>query len=131
VLSVRFDWSEIVLNGTEIMSCDELSDKKIVAFAGIGNPYAFFTQAREHGLMLRDEIVLQDHAEPDTATMNRICRRIRDCGAEMILTTEKDCIKWLSLWPDDIPIAYPRLRTEFTEGGNEIERLIGSIVEKA
>ncbi|MDX9708348.1 MAG: tetraacyldisaccharide 4'-kinase [Trichloromonas sp.] len=71
------------------LSLDALRGKKLVAFAGIADPEAFFNDLRDQGLTLSETLAFPDHV-----TYNRAERdRINAAGGEALLTTEKDAVK--------------------------------------
>lgn len=68
---------------------DALRGKKLIAFAGIADPEAFFNDLRDQGLTLSETLAFPDHV-----TYNRPERaRIAAAGGEALLTTEKDAVK--------------------------------------
>lgn len=68
---------------------DELRGKRLVAFAGIADPEAFFSDLRSKGLTLSETLAFSDHVTYNRAEM----ARIKAAAGEVLLTTEKDAVK--------------------------------------
>lgn len=88
----------IALDGSSIPLAS-LRGKKGLAFAGIADPAAFFTELREQGLDLIDELAFSDHFEyPASAReeLQSLCSQ-----ADYLVTTEKDGVKLLGV---DFPV---------------------------
>ena len=96
-----------------------LAGKKVFAFCGLGNPESFFETIRGLGAELSGKLALNDHATYDAATLEAIIRAARACGAEMLLTTQKDFVKLRSL-PCDMEIRQLAVRMEITQGRQEL-----------
>jgi len=78
------------LNG-QVMSVAQLRGKKILAFAGIANPHAFFSSLTALGLSLTDSIDLADHVEYSPTLLQRLNEAAQT--ADVLITTEKDAVK--------------------------------------
>lgn len=68
---------------------DSLHGVRLVAFAGIAAPEAFFNDLRDKGLTLSETLAFPDHVTYNRAEINRITA----AGGEVLLTTEKDAVK--------------------------------------
>jgi tetraacyldisaccharide 4'-kinase len=68
-------------------------DKKVLAFAGIAAPEAFFTGLRAAGLNLVRCTSFPDHVVYQREQCDEIAEAMRICGAEVLVTTEKDGVK--------------------------------------
>jgi tetraacyldisaccharide 4'-kinase len=113
LLGVRFLWEPRPFGQREIASWDDLKDRALACFAGVGHPEAFFDQAIQHGLTLASRRAFPDHARPDPSRLRLILRDAKSHSSRAVLTTEKDAIKWAPLWPPDAPpLLFPRLRVE-------------------
>jgi tetraacyldisaccharide 4'-kinase len=118
LLGVRFQWDPAP-GGEGGFSCwNDLKGLPLLAFAGVGNPGAFFGQARELGLSLASEVAFPDHARPNSARLELLAGESRRAGAAAVLTTEKDAVKWAPLWTAPQPLVFPRL-TATLEGDLE------------
>jgi len=124
VIGVSFEWGEAVKSGLAGSPWSELTEKRAMAFAGVGNPSAFFSQAAGKGLQIVAKRALQDHAEPDASTLKALLAEGSAVDADFFLTTEKDAVKWLPLWPGEFPLVYPKLRARFDDPDGVLERLL-------
>lgn len=89
----------IPLSGGPLVSFDALRGKKIMAFAGIGEPEPFFEELRTLGLDVVRTIPFSDHAAYAPDQLAGLAAAFRACGAEYAVTTEKDGVKLHSLEP--------------------------------
>jgi len=114
------------------ISLDELAEKKVYAFCGIGNPDAFFQTLAELFLNIVGTKVYNDHHNYTDTDIETICRNGRYKQADMIITTQKDWVKTALLCMEkfDIPIAHLAVELEFIDGRQEIINLIESAVKK-
>jgi tetraacyldisaccharide 4'-kinase len=83
----------VPLAGGESLRLAAMRGKKLLAFAGIAEPGAFFDGLRSHGLDLVATINFPDHAVYDDAAIQEIMDRFATSGADMAITTEKDGVK--------------------------------------
>ncbi len=125
-VSARFEWEPAPLGSALFPSWKALGGVPVVAFAGVGHPESFFEQARAAGLSLSARVAFRDHARPTAARLRLILSRARETGAGAVLTTEKDAVKWAPLWPEGLPLVYPRLTT-LLEG--DVEELRARLAE--
>lgn len=103
---------------------DLIEGKKICAFAGIGNPATFQKTLASIGAEVVLFIPFPDHHHYREADVSLIGERARQCGAEMIVTTEKDKIK-LERFDAFLRSIYTlRIEMEFLSGGEDFERFI-------
>jgi len=110
-IHARFRWASS-LGPADSGSLASWRGRPLVAFAGVGNPAAFFEQALREQLDLVEQIPFPDHSRPTPERLHRVARAAVAGGAAGVLTTEKDAIKWLPLWSGPVPLVYPRLETE-------------------
>ena len=69
-----------------------IGKRKVLAFAGIGNPDKFFATLTEAGVMIADRVAFDDHYRFTAADAQDLTRRARS-GNLMLLTTEKDLMR--------------------------------------
>ena len=118
--------------GNMVYDLDELSQKRIFAFCGIGNPEAFLNRLKEHGMNVVGSRVYNDHHHYTESDFAEIRQQALSLGAEMILTTEMDWVK-TALGAGkftDILFAYLAVELEFVEGRDKIEGLIDGVLNK-
>jgi len=71
---------------------DKFRNKKLLAFAGIGNPNNFFQLIKEYDLDIRKEIIFPDHYEFKNSDIKNILEEAKYRNYQVI-TTEKDYYK--------------------------------------
>jgi tetraacyldisaccharide 4'-kinase len=118
--------------GGRTLSIDELKEKAIFAFCGVGNPDAFMNRLAEFGLNIAGSKVYSDHHDYSGADISEIYEQAGACGADLILSTEKDWVKSSLLAPrdDDIVFAYLACELAFVDGVDKIEALIEKSVSR-
>ncbi len=77
---------------------DELGGAAVFAVCGIGNPAAFLGTLADLGTRIVGRRILQDHEVLPQSTWLDISAQAREAGAECIVTTRKDAVKY-----DDLP----------------------------
>ncbi len=112
-------------NDKEI-SLEQLKDKKIFAFCGIGNPEAFLNTIKALGPELVGSKVYNDHHHYSDDCLADICRQAAHLKADLILTTQKDWTKITRLAPAkrDIPLTYLAIEIKFLAGEDKLTGLI-------
>ena len=122
----------VMIKGAKI-PIDELCEKKIFAFCGIGNPNAFLNNLEKLGCELVGRKIYNDHHDYSEQDIADIYEEARYLGAEVVLSTEKDWVKSALLvrHNDDIISAYLALELRFIEGSDELKKLITRTVEKS
>lgn len=89
----------VPLGGGMPLSFNDLRGKNILACAGIAEPEVFFEELRRLGLNLVETLSFPDHAAYADAAVDQIAAAFRSSAAELLLTTEKDGVKLMSLPP--------------------------------
>lgn len=90
-ISVKF------LDNDRIWDIDKFKNqslKKVAVFCGIANPQRFFHTINELGKTIVDQLVLADHEKISLAALQRFCIQAQQKGAEILMCTEKDFIKF-------------------------------------
>jgi len=89
---------EILKNNKEIKifyikykpkNINEYLNKKIISFAGIGNPENFFNLLKENNMNMLEEISFPDHYKYSYKELEKLINKANNNGA-ILLTTEKD-----------------------------------------
>ncbi|MGH9783219.1 MAG: tetraacyldisaccharide 4'-kinase, partial [Terriglobia bacterium] len=81
-----------VLTG-EVQENGRVSGRTALAFSGIGHPTSFRTLLADQGIKVLDELVFPDHHAYTDADVSQVRQRAEECGAELVVTTEKDAGK--------------------------------------
>jgi len=108
-------------------SIEQLRDKNIFAFCGIGNPDAFLETIKGLGAELVGSKIYNDHYHYTDNDIADIHKQAKNLEADLILTTQKD---WFSTQyairstQYEIPFAYLAIELIFTAGEDKITQLI-------
>ena len=86
-----------------VVPLSQMKDKRVFAFCGIGNPYSFQHTLRSVIGCQTGFMVFKDHYRYSLADFRTITSNAEKCGADWIVTTEKDImrLKQFSL-PDNL-----------------------------
>lgn len=92
-------------------------------FAGIGNPQAFFADLRRWGFSVVAETAFPDHHPYSVRDLDTLVASVRQTGAEVLLTTEKDVVNFPSGWRSELPVQACVVQTELSDPGAFEENL--------
>jgi tetraacyldisaccharide 4'-kinase len=81
-----------------------LAGKKAVAFAGLADNGQFFDSLLQEGCMLKDKIAFGDHHHYERDDLDHIARAAEEAGAELLITTFKDFVKFENSYDWPIPL---------------------------
>jgi len=73
---------------------DHLKEKRVLAFAGIARPGRFFDLLESLGADVVERLVFPDHYSYPAAGLTRISAAVSRHRPELVLTTEKDAVKF-------------------------------------
>ncbi|QEM70105.1 tetraacyldisaccharide 4'-kinase [Geobacter sp. FeAm09] len=90
----------VPLAGGPLLSFAALRGRKVLAFAGIGEPEPFFRELDSLGLDVVRAIPFPDHAAYTPDQVAGLTAAFRACGAEYAVTTEKDGVKLRRIAPE-------------------------------
>ena len=71
---------------------DEFKNKKVTAFAGIGNPVNFFNLLKDHNIDILEEISFPDHYNYFDKELENLINKAKENNT-ILLTTEKDYLR--------------------------------------
>ena len=71
---------------------NEFEKKKVIAFAGIGNPENFFTLLKDNGVNIVKEIIFPDHHKYSEKELENLINKKKENNS-ILLTTEKDYLR--------------------------------------
>ena len=80
---------QIFYSNFKLINVNKFKDKKIIAFAGIGNPSNFFDLLKENNLNVLNEISFPDHYKFSKSDLDKLMLESINKNATLI-TTEKD-----------------------------------------
>ena len=116
--------AKIFYSKYKALDIDRFKEKKICAFAGIGNPSNFFELLKENNLNLVNTFSYPDHYDYSYAEIENMYKKFNDC---ILLTTEKDYYRLQhSSTLKDLKIEYLKIALEI----NDKDNLIKLIKEK-
>lgn len=102
-----------------------LSGRRIVALCGIAQPRSFLAILSEAGAIAERELIYADHAAYTAADVRKAEIAVRQTGAEALVMTEKDAVKWPGI-ADGFPASALRIEMKVE---NEVE-MIDLIAER-
>lgn len=119
----RHAWRRLMrydAQGEQMLPLSWLRGRRVLLFAGVGNPASVRASAETEGATIADAPRVPDHVRVTAETL----RRLRDqaSGKDAILLTRKDWVKFRRLFGDAPPPAdlppwiVPDLAIEFVEG---------------
>lgn len=95
--------------GAEAVSLPEVRKKKLFAFCGIGNPFAFLADLHDWGFQVVGRAFFRDHhryTQQDAFAIEGEARRL---GAEALICTEKDAFNLDGVRWNELPALYCRI----------------------
>ncbi len=119
----------IPLVGGDIRPFDTLKGVKGVAFAGIADPASFFRDLAEEGLTLAATLPFPDHCRYGEEEMRAVLHAVQQCGADYIITTEKDGVK-LAPYCDLLGNAYTAALEMWVADPGPLQNALEKLLEK-
>lgn len=119
------------LNATDgEKSLEQLHEKKVFAYCGIGNPEAFFRMLEQFCVNLAGCKIYSDHHRYTDGDITQISKLAHNANAELVVTTEKDWVKSGGLLSDHDKsyFAYLPVELEFIEEEDIILGLVDKVV---
>ena len=102
---------------------EEIVDRKVLVFAGIGNPEAFIATVRSLGAEPVDFCMFGDHQKYNPTVIQRIYEHADISDPEIYVTTEKDYVK-LAEFELDRPVWRVVVEMEIAKGRDELIKKI-------
>lgn len=109
---------------TEVRGVENISGP-VFAFAGIGNPKAFFDDLGRANVEVAGTLAFPDHHRYTAADMERIARKAGSAGAETLVTTEKDLLNLAHESP--LPVAVAGMELLVDDGRKIVERVVAVV----
>lgn len=111
----------------QVISIDDLQDKKIAAFCGIAVPESFerFLLNKGAQLVVREQFL--DHHRFSREELEHLLQQAKIKEAEFIITTEKDAVRLPVDFKPSIPLYYLRLEIEILKGDHDFEKALSEI----
>ncbi len=105
--------SSVTTPGGQERPVEWLTGRAVYAFSGIAEPESFIDALQALGADIKGNMAFRDHHAFTHRNISKIESSARGCGAEWIITTEKDIMRLKGLGLPDNLIA---LKIEFTVG---------------
>jgi tetraacyldisaccharide 4'-kinase len=123
--------SHAVSYPNHVIPFEDLRNRKVYAFCGIGNPEAFFDSLTRNNIDLCGTRTFDDHHTYTPADLEQIFADAKARGATTILCTQKDWIKNALLAPSrgGVVFAYLAMELDFLEGVDKITGLIDLLLD--
>ncbi|MCC2640299.1 MAG: lpxK [Nitrospira sp.] len=112
------------VGGDEQRRLDSFQGRPALLFSGIGNAESFHALVAEAGVAVAETLVFPDHAHYTQAMVETIRTRADNCGASLLVTTEKDADKVAPFLRSGDECWAIRLRTEILSGHERLEQLL-------
>jgi len=106
---------------------DTLRGKKIAAVSGIAVPDSFENGLRKLGAEIVHSAQYADHHRYTQQEIIETINQAVEAGAEMILTTEKDAVRFPRIERCDLPVIYLRVEIEMLSGSDAFNDWIDRI----
>ncbi|MFQ6082259.1 MAG: tetraacyldisaccharide 4'-kinase [Candidatus Aminicenantia bacterium] len=110
----------IDLNESSIIPIDAFYGKKALVFCGIANPLRFKKDLEEMGINIKYFLNFPDHYSYPEFTIANIIEKRKELKTDLLLTTEKDAIKWKEYRLSNIPIYYLKIKIDLAEDFSNI-----------
>jgi len=120
ILNCRFEADGLrrVYTNQKVTVTTRSAGTRVFAFCGIARPEGFFKHLEETGCVIVGKETFADHHWLNAADLSRLERRFRESEAQLLVTTEKDCVRLPEEFIDQVPLAVLALATNWS-GNNE------------
>lgn len=115
------------IDSQQQMALDSLAGKRVVALSGIAAPSGFESSLEAYGAKLIHCHRFADHHRYSQQELINIINDAKHLNADMIVTTEKDYVRFPSLSRYDVPIFFLRVDIEIIEGSDDFKASIERI----
>lgn len=120
------DYLENVFTG-ERKPLEFLRNKYVACLSGIARPESFEKLVEQQAAKIEIRRRYPDHHWFDQAEMDSFVQRCADRAIDLIVTTEKDAVRFLKPDEMDVPIYFLRISIQIIQGEEEWLRLIRNI----
>ena len=112
---------------SEQLGLDVLSDLKVLAVSGIAAPQSFENELVKLGADLLDHKAYADHHRYSQQELLDVINAGLNLGADAIVTTEKDAVRFPRIERPPIPVYYLRVEIEMLSGADAFNDWINRI----
>ena len=128
-------WCELVhaasrlINSTgESRPLEALAGQRVAAFSGIGNPAGFRHTLAATGCEIASWREFPDHHKYSAADLAALSDRAQNCGAAMVVCTQKDLVKVPQANLGGVPLWAVAIEMKFQVGQDALEDALNSVV---
>ena len=115
------------MNIVKTINPNEIKDKKVIVFSGIGNPQLFSNSLIEAGLDILEHIIFSDHHNYKFEDISKIINIAKQHNIENIVTTEKDAVK-IDYFREGAPVTFWHSVLEITwNTSNPFEKILSVV----
>ncbi len=104
-----------------------LQGLKVVALSGIASPRGFENELEKNGAVIIDRLRFSDHYRYSQQELIDIINNAHKNGADAIITTEKDAVRFPLLERIDVPLYFLRVDIELLSGHEDFNACISRI----
>lgn len=104
-----------------------LKGKYVACLSGIARPESFESLVEAQGANVEIRRSYPDHYWFDQSELDAFVERCADRAVDMIVTTEKDAVRFLRPGEMDVPIYFLRIQIEIEQGQENWDRMIDRI----
>lgn len=112
----------------ELRGTDWLRGRKVIGFAGIGNPEAFFGELSRLGATLVETVPFPDHHPYTIADVARLAKWAGLTNAEALVTTEKDGMRLRPFLPLPVPVWTVGIQMDLGAGEAVLREKLASLL---
>ena len=127
-------WAELKA-GHRVQPVSRLKGLAVLGVSGIGNPADFEAKLRAEAGRVVGMLAFDDHHAYSRSEVSGVLHHAEERGAEAVVTTEKDWVKWRRLAGGvkaTLPVYRPIVRMAMLRGGEALgERLAAAVGEAA
>lgn len=126
-------WVGLRMGENQAMPLNTIAEQSVMGVVGIGNPTAFARTLDQHAGHVVHCEALPDHHGYTRGELLRLIDLAETAGAQALLTTEKDWVKWSLLLEDEkvaLPIYRADLSMRFRDGQAALSALIDQRVNR-
>lgn len=131
--AVTMHWTAFRDRHDQVLSLDDLCHQPILGVCGLGNPTQFHQMLQNTFPHLCGLIPLRDHQLFTASLVRWLCQQARRAGAQAILTTDKDWLKWRRFAadaPPQLPVYRPVLELKIVEGQDRLLAVLRQLLPK-
>jgi len=111
----------------EIKELEFLKGRTVTVISGIAVPHGFERELEQRGASIVDNNRFADHHRYSQQEIIDIVNKSKEIGAEAIITTEKDAVRFPKLDRRDVPIYFLRVDIEILTGEEDFRDCISRI----